>query len=160
MEKILIHHWGRHKLEDMTFYIEPNSEDYEVGPFKLDDENMPCPHSGLNSTNFKNWKKVAYVDDNSLTAKRIMKLIPKNLSVVGRYTFFHAKYMPAKSNLLKYLNMTNAIPVFIYGIDNSVDFDKLLSLVQLEVPRPVYFSGQSDVPVPVKIKRYKERKRN
>lgn len=156
--KIPITHWGYAELEGVKFILEPWKEQDEACPFEMIYPKNPCPHMGLSEKNIVKWKKVAYLDDDTLSAKRCLKLIPKGINLVNtEYTLIHSKYLPSKLTLKKYLTYTNAIPLFIYGIDSGADMSKLLSLINLECPRPIYFSGKSDIPLPTKIIRYKEK---
>ena len=156
--KLPITHWGYAELEGVKFFLEPWNEPEEACPFEMIYPKNPCPHMNLSEENLVNWDRVAYLDDDSLSAKRCLELIPKNLRLVNsEYTLIHAKYLPPRLTLKKYLTLTNAIPLFIYGIDGDDDINKLLSLTTLECPRPIYFSGKSDIPLPTKITRYKEK---
>lgn len=155
--KMPITHWGCAELEGVKFFLEPWKEIDEACPYEMINPKFPCPHMNLSESNLVSWHKSAYYDDNTLTAKRCMNLIPKDLTLVDfDLTFIHAKYMPGKNALVKLLKLTNALPLFIYGIDGSDNMYKLLSLTKLECPRPIYFSGQSDIPLPLNIKRFKE----
>lgn len=152
--KKTITHWGKFNFEGMDFYLEPESMDDELCPFtcKL---NMPlCPHLGLNETNFKEWHKVAYIKDETLKVKRCLEMIPSSLKIRDEgLVFLHSKFMPPKPRLLNILTLTNALPVFIYGIDMNTDINKLLVLTELMMPRPIYFSGDPYVPFPAEIQR-------
>lgn len=157
--KIPITHWGYAELEGVKFFFEPWKEVEEACPFELViSPSLPCPHYNLSEETLRNWDKFVYLDDNTLSAKRCLSLIPEGLTLVNNsYTLVHARYTPGRNALKKLLTLTNALPLFIYGIDESTNINDLLELTKLECPRPIYFSGQSDVPIPYSIKRYKEK---
>lgn len=150
MQKIQTDHWGLHELDGVKFFLEPNM-DNDVCPFGFP-RGLPCPHMGLGEYNYKKWHKSAYVVDETLTSNKCQKLIPNSLETVQGLTFLHARYLPRKERLLQMLNMTNALPLFIYGIDERINFWDLLTFVQMDPVRPIYFSGNSYVPVPKNIK--------
>lgn len=152
--KVTINCWGKHTFEGMDFYLEPENVTDELCPFtcKL---NMPlCPHSGLNKSTCPNWEKVAYIRDETLKVNRCLEMIPEGLTIRDEgLVFVHSKYMPPKPRLLTLLGLTNALPLFIYGIDINTDIEKLLVLTHLMMPRPIYFSGDPYIPFPIDIKR-------
>lgn len=153
-DKVTINHWGKHNFEGMDFYLEPETIQDELCPFTCR-LNMPlCPHLGLNEKTYRKWHRVAYVQDETLKANRCLKMIPKGLTIRDEgLVFVHSKFMPTKPRLLKLLEITNALPLFIYGIDINTDLEKLLVLAELRMPRPIYFSGDPYVPFPAEYKR-------
>lgn len=153
-EKIPVDCWGVHELEGVVFYLEPDTIDDELCPYGMIAGVGKCPHKGLSKETAVDWEKFAYVPDPSLRADKCLELIPEGLNIGNKYeTFIHAKYLPPKKILLDLLKRTNALPLFIYGIDMNVNINDLLTLTQLPCPRPIYFSGDPFVPVPTFIKR-------
>nr|DAT12613.1 MAG TPA: hypothetical protein [Caudoviricetes sp.] len=153
MEKIPISYWGVHELEGVKFYLEPGTVDDDFCPFYPVRNIVECPHRGLSEKTTRNWYKAAYIRSDTMKADKCLEMVPEGLILDDKtFTFFHAKLMPGRSFLLKALRMTNALPVFIYGIDMGTDMDKLLPFTQLQDPRPIYFCGDPYVPVPPYIK--------
>lgn len=160
--KIPITHWGYVDVEGVRFFVEPETYkemDKKIIPFEMIHPNRHCPHVNLNESNYiEHPYKYVYLDDDSLSVKKCLNIIPEGVMLADRnYTFIHAKYSPGPGVLIKYLNLTNAIPLFIYGIDCNVNLSRLFSLTRMDCPRPLFFSGSSDVPIPSYIKRIKEK---
>lgn len=146
MTKIQTDHWGLHELDGVRFFLEPNMDSRSL-PFSFPKE-LPCPHINLGKDTYKKWHKAAYIIDETLTSEKCQRLIPDGLEVVPGLTFLHAKYLPRKERMLQMMNMTNALPLFIYGIDQNINFWDLLVYARMDPIRPIYFSGSQYVPVP------------
>lgn len=149
-----ITHWGKYNLEGVDFYLEPETIQDGLCPFTCI-LNMPiCPHRGLSKETSKKWLRFAYIQDETLSAKRCLKMIPRGLEITDEgLVFVHSKFMPSKKRIVELLSLTNALPLFIYGIDSFTDVSKFSVLTELMVPRPIYFSGDPYVPFPAHIKR-------
>ena len=141
-------YWGYYDYEGISFYIEPDSVLDKLCPFKKPDKKIPCPHSGLCESNRVNWKKKLFVPDETLTINKLEKLIPKGLQVRQSLTFCHAAYLPPKPRLIQLLSCTNALPLMIYGLDLNMNYDRVFQIGRASMLRPVYISGDPDIPVP------------
>jgi hypothetical protein len=144
--------WGVREYEGLKFYIEPNSEKHPLCPFSYPSKILDCPHSGLCEETYKKWKKIKFIEDDSLGYKKLEKLIPKGLTIKPNLTFINADFLPPSQKIKNLLNLTNAVPLMIYGLKLRHDYDYIFNLARSSEIRPVYISGSSAIPVPKDFK--------
>lgn len=147
-----IDHWGTFIHEKVKFYIEPDSELSPLCPFDREGLKLPCPHSGLNQKTAKKWEKAMFIPDKTLGSKSLEKLIPEGLYVRQGLTFVYAGLMPTNKRLLYLLSLTNAVPLMIYGLRLTHDYETIFQIARGSMIRPVYISGDPEIPVPLDIK--------
>lgn len=144
--------WGFREYEGLKFFIEPGVEKHPLCPFKIPNEKLVCPHSGLCAENNKIWKKTKFVVDNELGTKKLERLIPKSLVVKPNLTFISADFLPSVSKIKLLLSLTNAVPLMIYGLRTKHDYNYIFNLARSSEIRPVYVSGSSAIPIPKDFK--------
>lgn len=145
-------YWGVHEVEGMKFYLEPQTVLSEFCPLEKPEGRLACPHYGLNESNAHNWRRFLYIEDSTLGYDKLMKLIPSSLKYDPSLTFVSAQFLPSKQRLLHLLQLTNALPLFIYGISLNTNFGMIFDLVRTSMIRPVYMSGSSTIPIPTEFK--------
>lgn len=135
--------WGHRVFEGVDFYIEPDTELPEICPFRKPPRTLPCPHRGLSAETCRKYKQRAFF----VGKPDKEKLFSKGLEVNDEMTFFHASYL---NNRLFYRNLscTNAIPLVIYGLTLSHNFQKAFEIARSSLIRPVYIYGSELIPVP------------
>lgn len=142
-----IAYWGIRNYEGIDFVIEKDTELSPLCPFQKP-KNLLCPHSGLTLQNRVNWEKRLFMIDDSLTPNKLLDLIPDEISVYKDLCVICADYLPKWRRMNYLLSLTNAIPLFIYGLKPKHDYDTLFKLALDSKIRPVYISGSSLIPIP------------
>lgn len=140
--------WGMREYDGVRFYIEPETDLPEICPFKKPRKSTPCPHRGLCVDNYVKWQPRLFRVGNP----DLVELFPKGLDISQEYTFINAGYMPPKVRLEKLLDITNAVPLVIYGLKSSHNYRKVFEMARSSYIRPVYIFGAGDIPVPEDFK--------
>lgn len=140
--------WGYRQYEGLDFYLEPEVELHPLCPFKYPEKDRVCPHSGLCVDNYKSWEKTKFIIDDSLGYKKLENLLPKNLIVKPSLTFVNADFLPTINRMHFLMNLTNAVPLMIFGLRLRHDYNLIFNLARTSQIRPVYISGSSAIPVP------------
>lgn len=140
--------WGRREYEGLSFYLEPEGEKHPLCPFTYPNKNLECPHQGLCEENYVEWDKLKFIEDDTLGVEKLEELIPKTLIVKPRLTFINAEFIPTLPKFKALLNLTNAVPLMIYGLRLRHDYEMIFNLARTSQIRPVYISGSSAIPVP------------
>lgn len=139
--------WGHRSFEGVDFFIEPDTELPEICPFKKPNKLLPCPHKGLSEETFRHYDKLAFFEGKPDKEK----LFPKGLIVNDEMTFFHVCHLPDK--IFRLLSCTNAIPLVIYGLNVTHNFQKVFEIARSSAIRPVYIYGSGFIPVPSDFRR-------
>lgn len=136
--------WGYRCYDGVDFYIEPETVLPEICPFKKPKETVPCPHSGLSAETFRDYPQIAFFEGKPNPDE----IFDSRLKINEELTFFHASYLPPKYYFQKYLSCTNAIPLIIYGVSITHDFQRLFDIARSSKIRPVHIYGSGMIPVP------------
>lgn len=137
--------WGFRTFEGVDFYIEPETDLPEICPFKKPEPlKLPCPHRGLCPETYKKWKQISF----TVGEPEPEKIFTNGLKIREDLTFIHAGYMPSKGYVDKLLRLTNAVPLIIYGLKTSHDFEMIFDLARSSIIRPVHIYGAGNIPVP------------
>jgi hypothetical protein len=138
--------WGVRNYEGIEFYLESGTVLDPLCPFSLPD--LPCPHQGLNQSNYVNWAPRAFLPDDTLGYQKLAELIPASLKINPSLTFVNASYPQPTTVLRKLLSLTNAVPLMIWGLTTMKDYNRFFDLARTSLIRPVIISGSSLIPVP------------
>lgn len=136
--------WGCREYEGIPFFIEPETKLDDICPFKKP-KKLPCPHQGLCLDNFRKWNQKTFLVESEVN---IEDLLPKTLQVRKDLTFVNANWTPSLPLLRKMLTLTNAVPLVIYGLRITHDYNMFFNLARTSVIRPVIILGADNIPVP------------
>lgn len=136
--------WGYRTYEGVDFYIEPETVLLDICPFKKPKRGLPCPHSGLSAETFRDYRQLAFYEGKPDPDK----IFHPDLKIKEDMTFFHANFLPMKYYLQRYLSCTNAIPLIIYGVNTTHDYQKIFDIARSSKIRPVHIYGSGLIPVP------------
>lgn len=143
--------WGFRTFEGVNFYIEPDTVLPEICPFKKPRDTLPCPHSGLSAETFRDYRQLAFYEGKPNPAE----IFHPKLRIKEDMTFFHASYLPIKYYLQRFMACTNAIPLIIYGVNMTHDYQRIFDIARSSKIRPVHIYGSGMIPVPSDFKETK-----